>query len=133
MTSNETALSRAMELYKELGPSHRSAEFAADLISHRDRELAAQLRLAGHDQAARLIDPRTEDTVRPSAKPAGKLPWRLTVEFENGQRRIMIANLLWLLFRVLDVGKFRVLRPASTSATDLNQDWQRYEQEATWN
>ncbi|WP_167163172.1 hypothetical protein [Streptomyces sp. MBT27] len=133
MTTDETALSRAMELYEELGRSHRSAEFAAALISHRDRELAAQLRLAGHDQAARLIDPHTEDTARPSAKPAGKLPWRLTVEFENGQRRIMIANLLWLLFRVLDVGKFRVLRPASTSATDLNQDWQRYEKEATWN
>uniref|UniRef100_UPI003F49593B hypothetical protein n=1 Tax=Streptomyces sp. CA-136453 TaxID=3240050 RepID=UPI003F49593B len=132
MTNEQSALARATELYEETTPAHRAPEFAADLISHRDRELAAQLRAAGHDQAARLIDPHTEDTSRPAAKPAGKLPWRLTVEFENGQRRIMIANLLWLLFRVLDVGKFRVLRPASTSASNLNQDWQRYEKEATW-
>ena len=132
MTTEKTALGRATELYEELGRSYRSAEFAADLLSHRDRELAAQLRRAGHDEAARLIDPHTEDTSRPAAKPAGRLPWRLTVEFENGQRRVMIANLLWLLFRVLDVGKFRVIRPASTSADDLNQDWQRYDKEASW-
>ncbi|MFF4188199.1 hypothetical protein ACFYZ9_33890 [Streptomyces sp. NPDC001691] len=66
MSSEKTALGRATELYEELGRGHRSAEFAADLISHRDRELAAKLLAAGMSEAAALLTPPADDAPPPT-------------------------------------------------------------------